>query len=457
MKMTTEKEIERIIKVDKSVVQPEFSILKGGDINDFERVLCSIVEDAPMLLAEMRLKMESKGFEWVGRPKSAINCLKTITVVQDHHPQPVDFVILKGNENDNTYLARNPTFMVAGSILKKERPVRVERRQFDQNLLRSQVWISPSAIAALRNLAQDEAWTVDADYPDGVLWQYLKLTYARLEQQGKIFYGNGCRLFNTGLFDKDYESIYAYLIPNNKQGKQAWFCSRFARRDDYVMRQNLPHDLERASWFDKFDDLFFDASKEVFPNYEHCMLDNAARLPAELFKRLMDKEEYQKAVLFFDKINSVDDTDAEGVQRLANDYGINIADEEWQLFREPKQNLTALFLKGLSGYANLYAGLKRELDNAICLAKKIVAADYAAAVPTFYPAANSFALMLPLSFNRVGKIDCALVTVRNKGGAYEGKTILSIGMAYSNARILRKPDAHWMTQCIDDNRKYSGN
>ena len=70
---------------------------------------------------------------------------------------------------------------------------------------------------------------------------------------------------------------------------------------------------------------------------------------------------------------------------------------------------------------------------------------------------NSFALMLPLSFNRVGKIDCALVTVRNKGGAYEGKTILSIGMAYSNARILRKPDAHWMTQCIDDNEMSSCN
>ena len=458
-KMGTEvagKRMEKLVE-QKGVVQPEFSILKGGDINDFERALHSIVEDAPLLLAEMRVKMEAKGFDWVGKPKSAINGLKTVVVVHDHHPQPVDFVVLKENENNNTYLARNPRFMMEGLVLNNERPPRVERKQFDQNLLRNQVWISPAAIAALKDLAQDEAWTVDADWPDGVLWQYLKLTYARLEQQGKIFCGDGCRLFNTGLFDKDYEAIYAYLIPNNKQGKQSWFCAKFARRDDHVMRQNLPHDLERASWFDKFDDLFFDASKEVFPNYEHCMLDNAARLPAELFERLMGKEEYRKVVQFFDKLNSVDDNEAEDVRQIANEYGINVSDEGSPLFRDPKQNLARQFLKGLSGFDNLYADLKRELNNAICVAKKVVSSDYAAAVPTFYPMANSFALMLPLSFNHEGKIDCALVTVRNKSGAYEGKTILSIGMAYSNARILRKPDAHWMTQCIDDNKKSSCN
>ena len=447
----------------KSVEHIGFSILKGGDINDFEAALRSIVEDAPLLLAEMKLKMEAKGFCWIGKPKLAINNLKTVSIVQDHHPQPVDFVVLKVRETDNDYLEQNPKFMVVESIPKEEhtfkkvRPHCGKRKQFDKNLFKNQVYLPSSVLVILKDLAQDEDWTVDEKHPDGVLWQYLKLTYARLEQQGKIFDGDRCRLFNTGLFDKDFEAIYAYLEPNNRQDKPPWCCRRVARRGDPVMRKNLPDVLERASWFDKFDDLFFDASKEVFPNYDHCMLENAERLPVELFKQNMNKENYLETVRFFDSLNRVNENKPEDILRLANDYGINIDDKKYSSCHTQRQNLTRLFLEGMSDFDRLKTNLNRELDYAISMAKKIVASDYAAAVPTFYPEDNSFALMLPLSFNNVGKIDCALVSVRNNSGAYEGKTLLSIGMAYSNARLLRKPDAHWMTQCIDENRKASCN
>ena len=443
------------------VLEPfAFNILEGGDIDDFECVLRSIVEEAPLLLAEMRLKMESKGFSWEGKPKSAINNLKTISVVQDYHPQPVDFVVLKERERDCAYLGRNPKFMLEGAVLprertsKKERSSYIKQNYFDKNLFFNQVFLPNPVLKKLKEIAQDEDWTTDANYVDGVLWNYLKLTYARLEQQGKIFEGNGCRLFNTGLFDKNYEAIYAYMEPNIKQSRQPWCCRRFAGRDDAVMRKNLPEVLERASWFDKFDDLFFDASKEVFPNYDHCMLENADRLPRGIFEKILNKEDYQMTLRFFDSLNRVNENNADDIRCLADEYGMIFDTRKSLSNHTQKQKLTRFFFERMSNFEHIKANLYRELDYAISRAKKIVASDYAAAVPTFYPEDNSFALMLPLSFNYnyASKNDCALVVVRNKNGEKEEKTLLSIGMAYTNARLLRRPDAHWMMQCIDGTR-----
>ena len=327
--------------------------------------------------------------------------------------------------------------------------------RFDQNLLKREVAIPPKVFEYLKAVAQQENWTTDPEYPDGILWQYLKLTYARLEQQGKLFKGNDCILFNTGLFDNAYNAIYAYIEHSDSSDKRPWVCKRFAGRDDPFMRQNLPGTLQCATWFEKFDDLHFDVTKEVFPAYEHCMIENAVRLPRSLFRHFFidDKNECEKVLLFLDDLDRMKEEDEE-VRRVAEAYALTdkLNSQPSAFNRNVKQRLSLLFFQCIPEFDKLKRHLKDQLDSAIRLAKKIVASDYATAVPTFYPKANSFALMLPLSFEDPLRIDCALVVVRNKNGAYEGKTIFTTGMAYSNARLLRRPDTHWITQYFDKGR-----
>ena len=446
-----------------------FVLLGNKTTEEFEQAIVPLVKDKPLLLASLKRTVAPLGFEWQGPPSEAIQQMAALTVKKDHHPQPVDFVVMRERADDPTYLAGNPNYMTEAMSMSpaviaspNSNQDQIPRNQvivrkpqqnsctspFNLNSF-SDILVLPVHWMHLKQLAQEEDWTIDADYPDGVLKQYLKLTYARLEQQRKVYSGDGCMLFNTGLFDKDYEAIYAYMTPNKKQGMQPWVCSRFARKDDPVMRKNLPKDLPRATWFDSFADLFFDASKEVFPNYEHCMLDNAMRLPLSLLKYVVnDNEEFQRLVVFFEALKKAT---KDGIYSIAVDYGIELdsTEQEANSFRDPKQILSRSFLQSLSGFEGIRRRLNQELDNAIGLARKIVASDYAAAVPTFYPTKNSFALMLPLSFDNPSVIDCALVAVKNQSGAYEGVTLFTIGMAYSNARILRKPDAHWMTQCFN--------
>jgi hypothetical protein len=53
-------------------------------------------------------------------------------------------------------------------------------------------------------------------------------------------------------------------------------------------------------------------------------------------------------------------------------------------------------------------------------------------------------LLLPLSLIDDELIDLALVTEKTKSGSYLGHTILPLGWAYSNARLITRPDSDWL-------------
>nr|WP_245674619.1 DUF3825 domain-containing protein [Herbidospora cretacea] len=67
--------------------------------------------------------------------------------------------------------------------------------------------------------------------------------------------------------------------------------------------------------------------------------------------------------------------------------------------------------------------------------------NYKTAVPQFYQ--GEIQLLLPLCLLRPGVADLALV-VSSKEGQYRGDTILTLDMAYSNARLLCRPDSDWL-------------
>ncbi|WUD72195.1 DUF3825 domain-containing protein [Streptomyces sp. NBC_00510] len=78
--------------------------------------------------------------------------------------------------------------------------------------------------------------------------------------------------------------------------------------------------------------------------------------------------------------------------------------------------------------------------------KRRVARNYKTAIPVFYRhkgGAGRLQLLLPLCLVRANRVDLAL-TVDKINGVYYGATVLTVDMAYSNARLLTRPDTEWL-------------
>jgi len=88
---------------------------------------------------------------------------------------------------------------------------------------------------------------------------------------------------------------------------------------------------------------------------------------------------------------------------------------------------------------------RQALDSAINMAKKRLRRNYKVAVPQWFPSSNvrPVQLLLPLDLDQRGTADLALV-VSKVGGVYRGNTVLTLDMAYSNARLVARPDSEWL-------------
>lgn len=80
-------------------------------------------------------------------------------------------------------------------------------------------------------------------------------------------------------------------------------------------------------------------------------------------------------------------------------------------------------------------------SGAVGTAQKRVEANYRVAVPTYYK--GSICLMLPICLTAPTKTDLALA-IQRKDGFYTAKTILTLDMAYNDARLIAKPDNDWL-------------
>ncbi|OPC76618.1 hypothetical protein B4N89_44820 [Embleya scabrispora] len=93
-------------------------------------------------------------------------------------------------------------------------------------------------------------------------------------------------------------------------------------------------------------------------------------------------------------------------------------------------------------------GLELRLEAAVKRAAQRAKRNYKAAVPMWYPKADEVQLLLPLSLTHPHTVDLALVVSRH-GEHYRGNTVLTMGMAYSNARLLARPDGDWLQPAAD--------
>lgn len=307
----------------------------------------------------------------------------------------------------------------------------VKASSSSKNALREWAWLGDiqEFLASLAAIALPERW----DFEEGageearyvILRNYLNYTFYRLKAQDKVLVDDkaGIAAFNTGLVDRTYEPIFACFSHSDQrlEWKFEAFCKAGSRGWGKQLAATFNPLPERASYISRKEDLFFNTESPLLPDTDHILLDNVNRLPQEfLTDELMGNEE---ALVLVDR--------AFGAQ-------------------SPEDRETAFDELGdlIEDNLKIRRRLKNRLDDAIDLACKRAEWNYKTAVPAWYPARDVMSLLLPLDLTEDDRPDVALVAELTESGAYIGQTILTMPMAYTNARLICRPDSDWLNTSL---------
>ena len=125
----------------------------------------------------------------------------------------------------------------------------------------------------LSQIADKENWS-NSTYPNnGILANYIVKTYDKLTSEKKIIIGQDYALFNTGLFNKYYDPIYAYQTGTEISVLTGYELSNIGITDR----------PEKANYFENPQWLLFDWHYPIDVYYKHILDDekNKNRLPQE--------------------------------------------------------------------------------------------------------------------------------------------------------------------------------
>ncbi len=285
--------------------------------------------------------------------------------------------------------------------------------------------------AFLRDLAehvQEEEWSFEGGKPYAILHQYITYTFYRLVCQDKICIADdgSFAAFNTGLQSRRLgEDVFAYFTHSGDNERSPWRFSCFCSTDSgdqgerwcYKKMFSTKGEPEPATYFTHMSDLLLDPDCNVQLSSDHIFHDNCDRLPMDLLKREC----------------SIND---EAMGLLAQ---IEAADNEHQ-----REELFDRLGDVICNDFDLYALLNERLDSALKRTLKRVRRNWKLAVPCFFPTRNVMSMMLPIAFKPTGDPELVLVCERTRSGDYLGQTILTLPMAYVDARLLCRPGSEWL-------------
>jgi Domain of unknown function (DUF3825) len=242
-----------------------------------------------------------------------------------------------------------------------------------------------SRLKELAERAQHEDWSFeDMAQPYGILGNYLKYTFKRLFHQKKIAEA-------VDLAETRIAAFNTGLFTPNYEAICAFFeANRDSSRQPWVFKDFVVESDRRLAFFGAkpkaaryFDDpaeLIYDPDRELIPNLDHILDENVDRYPADLRNN------------------------------------------------PHRRRMT--------------------LQGAVVEAGKRAQMNYKVAVPQFYfghegSAAGQIQLLLPLYLDGPSRADLALVVEREER-AYRAFTVLPLAVAYSNARLIAKPETDWL-------------
>ena len=138
-----------------------------------------------------------------------------------------------------------------------------------------------------------EKWSFGANNDNVILKNYIEHTFMKVFEESKIMTRDSYAVFNTGLFTKFYEPIYAYFIGNKIPDKQKWFLDGFytTYQLNFLGINDFP---KRANYFSNPSEMVFDTNYEIIPQYQHIFSDpeNFLRIPESV------RESFNKTLLF---------------------------------------------------------------------------------------------------------------------------------------------------------------
>lgn len=125
-----------------------------------------------------------------------------------------------------------------------------------------------------------------------ILENYICHTFQRLkferensgneqEKNNKIFMSNNEACFNTGLFTKNYQYIYAYFEKYNKTHFNVpWAFKGFYDESNLILKNVYPLP-KRANYFNNISDLLYDTNLDLRININHILdtQSNKERIP----------------------------------------------------------------------------------------------------------------------------------------------------------------------------------
>lgn len=297
--------------------------------------------------------------------------------------------------------------------------------------LREWAWLGDihEFLSGLASVALPERWDFDESKGEGpryaILRNYISYTFYRLQAEDKVLVDEqaGVAVFNTGLVDSTYEAIYA-CFSHSEQGiewKFESFCKAGSRGWGKKLVSIFNPLPERASYIERKEDLFFDSDSPLTPDTDHILIDNINRLPREFLE-----EELMGNAEALELVERAFDDELPENRTMAFDELSDLVEENIRIRRR----------------------LKNRLDDAIELACKRAAWNFKTAVPAWYPTRDVMSLLLPLDLTEDDRPDVALVVQLTESGAYIGQTILTMPMAYSNARLICRPDSDWLNTSL---------
>jgi len=161
-----------------------------------------------------------------------------------------------------------------------------------------------SKIDNLATICPEDWGKADGFKTHPILHNYIKHTFSKLyddyenaaESSKEVFMkvsdGNYL-LFNTGLYDTNWQQMFAYFVPNTGSDSHKWRFDSFFT-EFQVSAMGISDPPRKAKYFSDIRELIFDIDYKIVPQYDHIFGDenNNQRIPEAI------RDSHMKAALF---------------------------------------------------------------------------------------------------------------------------------------------------------------
>lgn len=144
----------------------------------------------------------------------------------------------------------------------------------------------------LIKIAEPEKWDQTDTHTgrsNSTIFYYIVHTFDRCFHQGKIYVDESKlnSLFNTGLMDIQGNEIFGHFIKSNfydanNPSSNYWYFKGFIKSNEKELLHICSNNPKPATYFENYNELYFDPNLKIEINFDHFYDDNLERLPFSL-------------------------------------------------------------------------------------------------------------------------------------------------------------------------------